>query len=59
LKKLELFERGGSDKHLRDIVGVLEISGDEVDRDYIRAWAERLGVSELWETVLRRLGERG
>lgn len=57
LKKLEFFEKGGSDKHLRDILGVLDISGDEIDRDYIRAWAERLGVLELWETVLSRLGE--
>lgn len=54
LKKLEFYEAGGSDKHLRDILGVLEISGRELDRNYIRTWAGRLGVLELWETVVRR-----
>jgi hypothetical protein len=57
LKKLEFFEKGGSDKHLRDIIGVLEISGDAIDRDYVRTWAERLGVREVWDAVLRTLGE--
>lgn len=58
LKKLEYFREGGSDKHLRDIVGVLEVSGEEIDRVYIREWAERLGLTEIWEAVLRRLRKK-
>jgi len=46
LKKLEAFKAGGSEKHLRDIAGVLRVS--EVDRNYIDVWAERLGVSQVW-----------
>lgn len=57
LKKMEFYKEGGSEKHLRDITGILRISRDEVDRQYIARWAERLGVTEIWEAILRRLGE--
>ncbi|MBI3611343.1 MAG: hypothetical protein HY204_11680 [Nitrospirae bacterium] len=55
IKKMEFYKAGGSEKHLRDITGILRISGDEVDRDYIASWAERLGVMEIWDAILRRL----
>lgn len=55
LKKMEFYKEGGSEKHLRDITGILRISGDEVDRGYVAAWAERLGVTEIWEAILSRL----
>ena len=58
LKKMEFYKEGGSEKHLRDITGILRISSDEVDRGYIASWAERLGVSEIWEAILRRLEGR-
>lgn len=51
LKKLEYYREGKSDKHLRDIAGVLKISGDELDMGYIDTWADRLGVREIWERV--------
>lgn len=57
LKKMEFYREGGSEKHLRDITGILQISGDEVDRLYIATWAERLSVTEIWEAILRRLGK--
>ena len=55
IKKMEFYKEGGSDKHLRDITGILRISGQEIDRAYIASWAERLGVMEIWEAILRRL----
>jgi hypothetical protein len=48
LKKLVYYREGGSEKHLRDIAGVLKVQGDRVDRTYITAWADRLGVSAEW-----------
>jgi hypothetical protein len=54
LKKLEAYREGGSEKHLRDITGVLRISGAYLDRTYIDQWADRLGVMEIWEEVLKR-----
>ncbi len=35
LKKLEYFREGGSHKHLRDITGMMKVSGDEFDRAYL------------------------
>ncbi len=57
IKKMEFYRDGGSDKHLRDITGILRISGEDVDRSYISTWAERLGLVEIWEAVQRRLDE--
>ena len=51
LKKLEYFREGGSEKHLRDIVGVIKIVGPGIDRDYLERWATLLGLSELWIQV--------
>lgn len=55
---MEYYKEGGSEKHLRDITGILKISGDMVDRDYILDWAERLGLNEIWDAVQKRLGEK-
>ncbi len=55
LKKMTFYKEGGSDKHLRDITGIMRISGTDVDRDYIASWADRLGVHDVWEAILRRL----
>ena len=55
LKKMEYYKEGGSEKHLRDITGILRVSGADVDRRYIASWAERLGVSDIWDAILRRL----
>jgi hypothetical protein len=41
LKKLVYFKEGGSEKHIRDILGVLRIRGELVDRAYIAEWADR------------------
>jgi hypothetical protein len=57
LKKLEAYREGGSEKHLRDIAGVLRISGAQLDSAYISEWADRLGVADIWKEVLKRTGE--
>jgi hypothetical protein len=54
LKKLVFYREGGSDKHLRDVAGVLRISGDQLDVPYLEAWASRLGVADLWQAVVSR-----
>ena len=54
LKKMEAYREGGSEKHLRDIAGVLKISGGALERTYIAEWADLLGVGEIWEEILRR-----
>ncbi len=57
LSKMEYYREGGSEKHLRDITGIMKVSPDDVDRRYIARWAEQLGLMEIWRAILRRLGE--
>ena len=54
IKKMEYYRDGGSEKHLRDITGVLKISGERVDRAYIADWASRLGLQSIWEAIISR-----
>ena len=57
LSKMIYYREGGSEKHLRDITGILKVSGDEVDRDYLNQWADKLNVSDIWQAILKRLGQ--
>lgn len=45
LAKLEWARMGGSERQLRDVAGVLAVSGAILDRSYLDAWAEELGLS--------------
>jgi hypothetical protein len=53
IKKLEYYEMGGSEKHLRDIRGILKVSKGRIDLGYINKWAAALGLGEIWEAALR------
>ena len=55
LGKLWYYQEGGSEKHLRDIAGMLQVGDEEIDRNYIADWAEQLGLQEPWQAVLERL----
>jgi hypothetical protein len=55
LGKLWYHSLGESDKHLRDIAGILRISGDLVDRAFVTEWAAKLGYSATWEAILRKV----
>ena len=57
ISKMAYYREGGSEKHLRDIAGIMKVSGDAVDRAYVSRWAGQLGLSEIWQAILRRLGE--
>lgn len=55
IKKMEYYKEGGSEKHLRDITGILKISSDDIDYGYISEWAERLGLTEIWKAINDRI----
>lgn len=56
LKKMQYYKEGGSEKHLRDITGIMNISGEQVDIAYVEHWADELDVRDVWEAIRRRLG---
>lgn len=55
LKKLIYYREGGSEKHIRDIMGVMRVLGNSIDLDHIAQWAKRLGVQTEWESVLQKV----
>lgn len=57
LKKMEFYQEGHSEKHLRDIASVFKISGDQIDRSYLEEWVSKLGLEDVWRQVLHRLRE--
>lgn len=51
LRKLEYFREGGSEKHLRDIRGMIAVSGDLIDGAIMDVWVERLHLEVEWDLV--------
>jgi hypothetical protein len=49
VRKLEYFREGGSDKHLRDIRAILNVSGALLDRTALNEWINRRGVVAEWQ----------
>jgi predicted nucleotidyltransferase len=56
LKKMEAYQEGGSEKHLRDVAGMLKVMKERIDRSYIEQEASSRGYSDVWQAILRRLG---
>ncbi len=49
VRKLEYFREGGSEKHLRDIRGMLNVSGDQLDRAALDEWIDQRGLRTEWQ----------
>jgi hypothetical protein len=56
-RKLRYFAMGGQDKHLRDIRGIIQASGDRLDQAAIEAWASESGTLQAWRACRDRVGE--
>ncbi len=50
--KLWYYSEGGGDRHLRDISGILRVTGEAVNRSEIERWAKELGYLEIWNRVI-------
>lgn len=50
LHKLEWYRLGNeiSERQWMDILGVIQVQGDRLDRPYLKKWATELGVADLW-----------
>jgi hypothetical protein len=52
LGKLVYYQDGGSEKHLRDIRGILKVTGNAIDRAYLADMSGRLSVGEIWSDLI-------
>ena len=52
LKKLDWYRRDKSDRHIRDIVGVLKVQGSKIDKHYLQQWVNELKVSSVWDIIV-------
>lgn len=51
-----LYARDGGELHLRDVVGIIRVSGSDLDQRYLTTWADFLGVRSAWERARRQAG---
>lgn len=51
LKKLEFYREGGSEKHLRDIAGMLDVSWERIDVARIEYLVNEIGLRPEWQLV--------
>lgn len=58
LAKLEWYRMGGdvSNRQWEDVLGILKVRADDIDKQYLRHWAARLGLSDL---LLRAFDDAG
>ncbi len=56
INKLIFYKEGQSEKHLRDIQGMLRVSGDQLDLPYIEMKAKELSLYSSWEKLKSELG---
>jgi hypothetical protein len=58
LAKLDWYRQGGcaSDHQWRDVLGVLKVQADALDRAYLRDWAARLNLTDLLRRALDDAG---
>jgi hypothetical protein len=54
LRKLQFYQEGGSDKHLRDIRNMLEMSASLIDQGELEARIAQLGLAAVWAKVSGR-----
>ena len=57
IAKLQYYKLGESEKHVRDILSVLKIQKNKVDREYIEHWCLKLDILQEWNEILTREAE--
>jgi len=57
LSKLEWAKESASEQQMRDVLGVLQIQGGELDEHYLWKWAESLGVQDTLAKLLEKSRE--
>jgi hypothetical protein len=58
LAKLDWYRRGGevSERHWRDVLGIMMVLGNKLDFAYLQQWAKELKVSDLLKRAFSEAG---
>ena len=54
LRKLEYYREGQSEKHILDIHGMVDVSGDSLDQAFLAEQIEHMNLSREWQLVTAR-----
>lgn len=54
LHKLQFYKEGKSDKHIMDIQGMFEVSGESIDHAFLKQACGELGLTKEWELASAR-----
>ena len=52
IRKLQYFQEGGSEKHIHDIRGMLDVSADQIDQRELEPMLQNLNLIEPWARVM-------
>lgn len=55
LEKMNSYRKTKMPRHLKDITGILETSGEMLDYIYLQHWIDRLGLDATWDLVGDRI----
>jgi hypothetical protein len=53
IAKLVWAQETDSERQLRDVDGMLDVGGRDIDMTYVDGWVQRLGLERSWERVRR------
>lgn len=51
IRKLQYFAEGHSSKHLTDIRGMLDVSGENIDTELLLQWIDKFNLQDIWRMV--------
>lgn len=58
IAKLEWARVGESERQLRDVSRILEVSDETLDREYLAHWIGELGLEDVWSRARRLVDDR-
>jgi hypothetical protein len=56
LRKLEFFREGGSEKHLNDIISMIELSSDQINFEELQNRIKEGALEKEWQALQERIG---
>lgn len=58
INKLLRFEKGRkiSERQWLDVIGVIKVQGDSLDKNYLKTWSQKLNIMELLQKAFEEAG---